>query len=63
MLELDVVLAQFLTRHYGALTLVERQAFGALLELPDPVLWDLIIGRAQSDNTRLARILKWLRAA
>ncbi|HCA27082.1 MAG TPA: succinate dehydrogenase assembly factor 2 [Betaproteobacteria bacterium] len=63
MLELDVVLAQFLARHDGALTLAEREAFSALLELPDPVLWDLIIGKAQSDNTRLARILEWLRAA
>ncbi len=62
-MELDIVLAQFLAQHYGALTLAEQQAFGELLELPDPVLWSLIIGQTQSDNTRLVRIIEWLRVA
>ncbi len=45
MRELDVVLARYLERDYPAGTQAERRAFEALLELQDPDLYSLLIGR------------------
>lgn len=63
MLELDLVLARFLEKHLPGLALEEKNALLALLDLPDNDLWDLIQGRAQSDNARLEPVLALLRAA
>lgn len=47
MKELDVLLLNYLERHYPTASAEQRQAFGELLELPDPLLWDWLIRRAQ----------------
>ncbi len=46
MLELDIVLARFVARHYAALDEAGQVAFDALLEVPDTELWDMITGKA-----------------
>ena len=42
MLELDIVLQQFITQHFDRLTLAQLKAFDDLLELPDTDFWMLI---------------------
>lgn len=63
MLELDLVLAGFLEKGFAGLTPEQKRAFQQLLDLPDNDLWDLIQGRAQSDDARLSPVLALLRAA
>jgi len=46
LLELDIVLARFVERHYAELDEAGRAAFDALLDMPDTELWDMITGRA-----------------
>lgn len=48
MRELDVVLVRWLEEHYPGATPVQREAFEALLSLPDPELFDLLRGRTQA---------------
>jgi antitoxin CptB len=47
LLELDIVLGRFVEQHYAKLGESERQAFDALLDMPDNPLWDMIAGRAE----------------
>ena len=51
MLELDLVLARFLERHFAALTPGQHAAFKALLEYSDNDLWDLISGHLEPGLT------------
>ncbi len=47
LLELDIVFGRFIEAHYAQLDEAERQAFDALLDMPDNPLWDMIAGRAE----------------
>jgi antitoxin CptB len=47
LLELDIVLGRFIDAHYTLLDEKEKQAFEALLDMPDNPLWDMIAGRAE----------------
>jgi antitoxin CptB len=47
LLELDIVLGRFIEAHYAQLSEKEKQAFEALLDMPDNPLWDMIVGRAE----------------
>jgi antitoxin CptB len=49
LLELDIVLGRFVERHYAGLDEAGRQAFEALLDMPDNPLWDMIAGRAERE--------------
>jgi antitoxin CptB len=49
LLELDIVLGRFVERHYATLDEAEREAFDALLDMPDNPLWDMIAGRAERE--------------
>ncbi len=60
MLELDLVLGRL---DLAGLDTEQKDALRELLDLPDNDLWDLIQGRARSDNARLAPVLALLRAA
>jgi antitoxin CptB len=44
MKELDVLLERFARQHYGSASPGHRRAFERLLELPDPLLVDLLLG-------------------
>lgn len=46
MLELDIVLQDFINQHFSALNLEELHAFDAMLELPDNDFWGLMNGSA-----------------
>jgi antitoxin CptB len=42
LLELDIVLQDFVSKRFDALNMGELQAFDDMLELPDNEFWDLI---------------------
>jgi len=42
LLELDIVLQEFVSKQFESLNMIELQAFDDLLTLPDNDLWDLI---------------------
>lgn len=50
MLELDVLLGNFLKEAYPSLDLPEKQAFVNLLTLEDPVLFACLMGHEQPDQ-------------
>jgi antitoxin CptB len=62
LLELDLVLAQFLERQVPAMSAVELAAFDELLDYPDTELWDVVSGRSERFDPRLGEIVSRLRA-
>jgi antitoxin CptB len=63
LLELDLVLARFLERHYSSLARAEQESFKGLLEYPDNDLWDLIAGRREPEAAEPAGLIRLLRDA
>lgn len=61
LLELDLVLNQFLDSCFSQLTTDQKGALVRLLDLPDNDLWDLVIGRAEIDDAGCAEIVGMLR--
>ena len=62
LLELDLVLAQFLEWQAPALSGAELAAFDELLDYPDTELWDVVSGRSDRFDPRLGGIVSRLRA-
>jgi antitoxin CptB len=60
--ELELLLEGFLAQHYERLSAPERRSFAALLELQDPELLELLMGRAVSQDPQLAQLLERIRA-
>jgi succinate dehydrogenase flavin-adding protein (antitoxin of CptAB toxin-antitoxin module) len=63
LLENDLVLARFLERHAGTLNADDLAAMERLLALPDPELWELLSGRVDNADPRLAAMIERLRTA
>ncbi len=64
MLELDIVLGRFVERHYTGLDPAGREAFDALLDMPDAELWDIITGKGNASPAEsLVAVLELIRAA
>ena len=61
MLELDILLQDFLERHYPDLPSSLQIAFGDLLELGDSELWDMIQTDQSVAQPEQAIIIEWLR--
>ncbi|MEK6664333.1 MAG: succinate dehydrogenase assembly factor 2 [Pseudomonadota bacterium] len=61
MLELDLVLNQFLEQDYSALDLASRQAFVTLLEAGDEELWTLITDEEVCATPELQAVMGRLR--
>lgn len=61
MLELDLVLNDFLERYLGALDPAGIEAFKALLALPDPDLLDFVMGRGDPENPRERELIALMR--
>jgi len=61
MKELDVVMNRYLEQHYSSASSAEQRQFKALLEMPDPDLYDLLLGRSTSTDAELARFVQLLR--
>jgi len=62
LLELDLVLTDFLERRYGGLDVEGRRLFDELLEQPDNDLLDLAMGRCEPEP-RYRAMVALLRAA
>jgi len=61
MLELDVLLGNFLNEAYGNLSLQDKQYFVELLSYPDPELFDALLGRSILEDINMARIAELIR--
>jgi len=61
MKELDVVMSRYLEQHYASASSTEQDHFRALLEMPDPDLYDLLLGRSVTSDAELARFIQLLR--
>jgi antitoxin CptB len=63
MLENDLILARFLDARGADLTDGEVAALDRLLDLADNDLWDLLSGRTEPADARVAPLVRALRAA
>ena len=63
LLENDLMLARFLERRAAGLDDARLAALNALLQLGDNDLWDLLSGRVESDDARLAPVVAMIRDA
>jgi antitoxin CptB len=63
LLELDLVLARFVERHFFSLAAAEQESFKRLLEYPDNDLWDLIAGRREPQAGEPLGLIRLLRSA
>ncbi len=61
MLELDLVLNHFFDNRFDQLSPAQKNALTRLLNLPDNDLWDLVTGRAKTDDAGCAEIVSMLR--
>jgi len=61
MKELDLVLTNYLETHYPAATESERSGFRKLLNLQDPELYGLILGKQATDDKELAEVIRIIR--
>ena len=63
LLELDLVFDRFWERHEDDLDAQGEAALERLLELQDPELWALVIGREVTDDPQLMSMIKQLQKA
>lgn len=61
MLELDVLLGNFLNEAYPALSLDDKNRFIALLKCSDPEIFSWLLGREKPEDEDLAFITKLIR--
>ena len=62
LLELDLVLSQFLERQASDMSPADLAAFDELLDYSDTELWDVVSGRSERFDPRLGEIVSRLRA-
>ena len=62
MKELDVVMTGYLEQYYATASTQEQAYFKSLLEMPDPDLYGLLLGRGTIDDPGLERFVAFLRA-
>ncbi|CAK0763338.1 antitoxin CptB [Gammaproteobacteria bacterium] len=63
MRELDLLLAAFLERRYGHLPVTEQRIFENLLEYPDPLLYDYLMGRQPPTDLITAHVIQQIQRA
>jgi len=63
MLELDIFLESFMDKAYMQLTPQQQQAFSDLLETPDQMLLDYLMGRVIPYDKDIADVTKQVRLA
>jgi antitoxin CptB len=63
MLELDLVLQSFLDHRYDHSSAEERRAFETLLNYPDPLLLEYVLGHMMPTDPALAHVVTRLRGA
>ena len=58
MKELDVIMSGYLENHYMKATDAEKNGFKALLEMPDPDLYALLLGRQTSSDFSIQHVAR-----
>ena len=61
MKELDVVMSAYLDNHYASASAEEQSLFRDLLQMPDPDLYNLLLGRTEAEDPQVAHLIKRLR--
>ena len=59
LLELDLVLQEFLAKHFRE---TDLQPLNELLDLPDNDLWDIVSGRSEGYEAKFGGLVERLRA-
>jgi len=62
MKELDVVMTTYLESHYATASETEKSGFKALLEMPDPDLYALLIGKQTSSDQAINSLAQSIRS-
>ena len=57
MKELDVVLTRYLDNFYTDASQDEQHSFNSLLEMPDPDLFALLVGRKTSEDNDITNLI------
>ena len=63
MLELDLLLQGFMQQGYEKLTDADKRVFVVLLDYPDAVLFDLLMGQSVSSDPEIDRVVEKIRSA
>jgi antitoxin CptB len=61
MKELDIVLLRYLDRHYAQAGDAEQLAFARLLEMQDPDIHALLLGRSFTEDREISDVVSTLR--
>ena len=61
MKELDLVMSRYLDRYYATASSAQQAQFKALLEMPDPELYSLLLGRSRAAEPALEEMAQFLR--
>lgn len=61
LLELDVVLRNFLDQGYASLSVAEQEVFDKLLAIPDNVLWSYVQGSENPPEKELRQLVSKIR--
>ncbi len=60
--ELDVLMQKFLDKYYQTATPELQCAFEMMLDMQDPELYDLLIGRKKSNNQNINKVIEYIYA-
>lgn len=63
MLELDLLLNNFLDKEYISLPVQQRELFEMLLDYPDQVLFDLLMAKMRASDDGIAKLIERIRKA
>lgn len=63
MLELDLLLQGFISVYYEQLTSRELDQFNILLDYPDAILFDLLMGKSVTADQEMGSVIKKIRTA
>jgi len=61
MLELDILLNDFLDKSYENLTVQRKNTFDQILDYPDQLLFDLFLGHMQSSDDSVSELVQTIR--
>lgn len=61
MLELDVFLVSFLDKRFKNLTETQRQTFEQILDLPDQLLFEYLLGQTKPIDMDMADVIQQIR--
>jgi len=57
MLELDILLNTYLDKNYNTMSTQQGAVFSEVLDYPDQVLFDLLLGNMQSSDANVSRLI------